>query len=259
MFVAIGMGGVLAGCGGPSASTGTGQDQSATDQFLAERQGTVTPGANNGGTVTLPGVFGTITKIDGDRITISNPIDNSTSVVELADGGKIMKQVDGQASDIKVGDSIAAFGSKNGDDLAAEAVSIGGEGMVAGAGAGPVRIERPAGGDAGGSAPPAGGDFQVVEGQGQQGGGAQGNVPEVVGGTVEKIDGSTLTVKTADGTATVTLSDSTKVQKQVEVKLSDLGLGETIMATGTREGDTLKATTINVQSAMVGIGPGQTP
>jgi hypothetical protein len=86
-----------------------------------------------------------------------------------------------------------------------------------------------------------------------------GAMPDVVSGTVEKIDGSTLTVKTKDGTATVRLSDSTKVHKQVEIALSDLQVGEMILATGSRQGDSFKATAINVPGGMVGMAPGNTP
>lgn len=258
MFVVIGMGGILAGCGEQSAGTG-GQDQSARDQFLAERQGTVTPGAGGLGDVALSGIMGTVEKVEDNKLSIKNPIDNSTSIVELADGGKVTKQAEGQASDIKIGDDIAAFGSKNGNNLKAEAVSLGGG--LTGDGAGPVRMERPLGGDMGDYATPAlGGGFQPAGGQGQGGDMIDaGTMPDVVLGTVERIDGSTLTVKTKDGTAAVQLRESTKVHKQVEISLSDLKPGEMIMATGSRLGDTFKATSINVSSGMVGIAPGMAP
>jgi hypothetical protein len=258
MFVAIGMGGMLAGCGEQPTGAGSGRDQSARDQFLADRQGTVTPGAGGQGDAALPGIMGTIEKVEGNKLTIKNPIDNSTSIVELADGGKVTKQVDGQPSDIKVGDDIVAFGSKNGNALEAEVVSLGG-GLAGGEG-GPVRVERPMGDNTGNYATPApGGGFQP---NARPSGGDMidtGTMPDVVSGTVEKIDGSTLTVKTNDGIATVRLSDSTKVHKQVEIALSDLQVGEMIMATGSRQGDGFKATTISVQSGMIGFAPGMAP
>jgi hypothetical protein len=258
MFVVIGMGGILAGCGEQAAGTGSGQDQSARDQFLAERQGTVTPGAGGQGDVALPGIVGTIEKVEGNKLTIKNPIDNSTSIVELADGGKVTKRADGQASDIKVGDDIGAFGSKNGNALEAEVISLGG-GLAGGEG-GPVRVERPTGDNTGDYATPApGGGFQPNAGPGGGDMIDAGAMPEVVSGTVEKIDGSTLTVKTKDGTATVRLSDSTKVHKQLEIALSDLQVGEMIMATGSRQGNRFKATAISVQSGMIGFAPGMAP
>ncbi|MDQ3706649.1 MAG: hypothetical protein M3437_15795 [Chloroflexota bacterium] len=256
MFVVIGMGGMLAGCGEQPTGAGSGQDQSAKDQFLAERQGTVTPGAGGQGDLALPGVMGTVEKVEGNKLTIKNPIDNSTSIVELANGGKVTKQADGQASDIKVGDDIGAFGSKNGNALEAEVVSLGGD--LAGGDGGPVRIERPTGDNTGDYAAPApGGGFQAGPGGGDMI--DAGGMPEFVSGTVEKIDGSTLTVKTKDGTATVRLTESTKVHKQVEIALSDLQVGEMILATGSRQGDTFKATAINVPGGMVGMAPGNTP
>lgn len=259
MFAVIGMGGMLAGCGGQPTGINSDQDQAARDQFLAERQGTVTPGVGGQGDVMLPGILGTIEKVEGNKIAIKNPIDNSTSIVELADGGKVTKQAEGQASDIKVGDDIAAFGSKNGNDMEADMVSLGG-GLVGG-GAGPVRVERPMGGDVGVNATPAqGGGFQPVEGLGQGGDMLdEGTMAEVVSGTVQKIEGSTLTVKIKEGTATVQLSDGTKVQKQIEIALSDLKPGEMIMATGSRQGESFRATAINVQSGMVGFAPGMAP
>ncbi|MGW2157293.1 hypothetical protein [Nonomuraea sp. NPDC001699] len=87
-------------------------------------------------------------------------------------------------------------------------------------------------------------------GGGQPGGGQNGGFGQRVGGgtigTVEKVDGDKLYVKTMDGsTVTVTTSDQTTVQISKPGKVADLAAGTTIVVRGQQSGDgSVTATTI---------------
>jgi len=62
--------------------------------------------------------------------------------------------------------------------------------------------------------------------------------PVRVRGTVDKLDGKTLTVKTKDGsTATVTLADDVNVTFLIKKTLADLKPGDTVASTGIKGAD----------------------
>ncbi len=95
-------------------------------------------------------------------------------------------------------------------------------------------------------------------GPGAQGGtpGAPGGAPGAPGGrgtvgTVDKVTGDTLIIKAADGTSvTVRLAQGGTVRKQVDGQLADAQPGERVVVAGTRNGDTIEAT--NVQLGVAG-------
>ncbi len=96
----------------------------------------------------------------------------------------------------------------------------------------PVTSEQPgiapdsageSGPDSGGFAPPAGGF---------------GPPGDVTVGTVESIDGSTMTIATRDGsTVMVTVPEGTPVTSQVEVPLADLPVGSDVVVRGATGAD----------------------
>ena len=87
---------------------------------------------------------------------------------------------------------------------------------------------------------PAGG----TGGPGQGGGSRQAPVS----GTIEVVQGTTLTLTTDSGPLAVTLGDQTQIRKQVAATPSDLKPGERIVVGGTRAADgTLTAATIQIQ------------
>jgi preprotein translocase subunit YajC len=65
-------------------------------------------------------------------------------------------------------------------------------------------------------------------------------------GTVEKVEGNVLTVKTPDGSTTqVTINDETTIQKMAQGDLSDILAGSSVSVTGERKDDgSIAATTI---------------
>jgi len=69
------------------------------------------------------GVFGTITKIEGNTITVTQR-DGTTATVVVPSGTAITKTVDGSLSDLKSGTSIAVRGTTADGKTTAESVQI---------------------------------------------------------------------------------------------------------------------------------------
>jgi hypothetical protein len=86
--------------------------------------------------------------------------------------------------------------------------------------------------------------------------------PTRVRGTVEKLDGMTLTVKSRDGTdVTVAMTEKTGVRTLVNKSLSDIKQGDYVASTG-RPGPDGKLHAVEVRifpEALRGVGEGQTP
>ncbi|MDQ6693440.1 MAG: hypothetical protein M3014_03330 [Chloroflexota bacterium] len=271
MLCVIGVVAILAGCGGSSSDTGTTTD--AQKQFLADR-GSGTPGAagtpgvatgsgsqagqNGQGGAGFAGVFGTVDRVEGDKVYIKDQSGQSTTV-QMASAGKIFKQATAQISDIKVGDAIVATGPKNGTSIDATNVQVADASMLADLSAG--GFGRGFGG---------GGRFQGTPGAartpragrtpypgrtpragGTPGAGGRGFGGTLVIGTVEKIDGNTISIKpqTAGDPTTVNLTTTTGIRRQAAIALSDLRAGNTVVASGTQNGDIFQATRLQVTQA----------
>jgi hypothetical protein len=81
-------------------------------------------------------------------------------------------------------------------------------------------------------------------------------------GTIESIDGNTITIKETNGTEVkVTTSDSTTVTKSSSAKVSDLSTGETITVTGQADssGDVTATRIAEGDVALGGFGGGARP
>jgi hypothetical protein len=277
----LGMGLLLAGCGdsGTTGST-TGQD-AAKQQFLNRPTAgpdSGTPGAGG----RPPGVFGSITKINGNQITVKSQTDGTESVVQPGDGATIGKQAAGQASDITQGVMVAATGTMTGGVLDAQVVQIGGGNFLGfggggggGGGFGGAGFNGTPGAGRGGfngtpgagrggfnGTPGAGGRFRGTPGPGASGTPGAGRNFAV--GTVANVAGNTITLNMANGTTgTFTISNTTRFQKNVTIQLTDLQVGDNIVATGQQNGTVFQATSIQVVTGFGGgdgnAQPGQTP
>ena len=94
------------------------------------------------------------------------------------------------------------------------------------------------------------------------GAGAAGGFGGGVSGTVQSVSGDTLTVGTAQGVTTVTLSGSTTILKSQTGSAGDLQVGQQVTVRGARDSSgTVAATTIQVVPAgtTLGGGPGARP
>jgi hypothetical protein len=96
-------------------------------------------------------------------------------------------------------------------------------------------------------------------GAGGQGGAAgQGGTAGArrgVTGTVQKVEGNTLTVTSAQGeTVTVQITGSTPIEKTVAGSTSDLTVGANVLVIGTRSGNNVAATAIQLTDGAAGLG-----
>lgn len=218
--------GALSACG-----SGGGPNQDLAQQFLTERNGG-TPVAIGVGGPNAP-TLGFIESVDGTQLTLKQPVEASTTKVQLADGAKIYKDVEAQLSEITAGATVTAFGTRQGDVLQADLLRLGGTGAE------PMLMT-----DTGtASEPPAGGQDQIISG------GPIGGQSQPVTGVVESIAGRSIVLKGQSGAGThttVTLVGSAKIQKLAEVAPAELAVGMFVMASGVRNGALFQATQVHI-------------
>jgi hypothetical protein len=78
-------------------------------------------------------------------------------------------------------------------------------------------------------------------------------------GTIQRIDGNTITLRAADGsTVKVKVDEDTRIQVTADGTLGDLAEGSTVAVTGTKDGDTLDASSISEGGGLAVGGPGAT-
>ena len=83
--------------------------------------------------------------------------------------------------------------------------------------------------------------------------------PPAAMGTVDKVEGDTITVTTDDGPVTVIAKDDTVVLKTSRPKVSDLQPGEQVIVSGEKDADgNITARAIQVGTAF-GVNPGSPP
>lgn len=98
------------------------------------------------------------------------------------------------------------------------------------------------------------GGFAGNGGAGAAGGAAGRAAQRGAAGTIEKVDGNTLTVTTNQGdTVTVNLGDNAPVLKSVLGDKTDLKPGTHILAVGTRSGNNIAATGIQITDRPNGV------
>jgi hypothetical protein len=231
---------VLAG-GYLALNTGATATDSANKQaaqaFLTERAGdgptlvfsdTVQGAGANG---PPPGAVGTVRGIDGNRITVQNPMDGQTTTILVGDNTTIHKQAPGTTADLTPGTAVTVFGPRTGDSVTAQAVQIGAGGPGSGA---PMQITMNGPGP-GGAGP----------------GTASGMVQPVIG-TVASLDGTHLVVQAGDGSkTTVELPNGVSIVKTVTGQLADIQPGQLVIAQGTSGPDGFAATDIQLATAQV--------
>jgi hypothetical protein len=220
--------GALGACGAPG-----GPSQDLAQQFLTERNGG-TPVTIGAGGPNAP-ILGVIEAIDGRTLMVKRPIAGSIATVRLAEDATIHKDIEAQLGEIKAGDHLTAFGSRQGQAFQADLLRLGDDASAEG---GPVLMSFE-GGEA--DKPPAGDQDQFTVG------GPGGALPQPLTGIVESISGRAIVLKEQSGASTsVTLADDAKIQKPAEVALAELTAGTMIMASGTQSGDVFQATQLRV-------------
>jgi hypothetical protein len=234
---------IAGGSGTPSAVASTGN-------------GNTNSGNGNGGPAfqtRFPGANGEITAINGSTLTLKDRQGQSVQVKTTNSTTVTVEKTVGVDA-IKTGDRITVAGDGSGSAIAATRITVtdlqingrgGGQG-------GPPPAGAPGGGN---FTPPTGGqrrNFGGENGNGQAPGG-------FAVGTVTKVDGGTITIKSFDGaTKTVTTSSTTKVMKGEKGSLSDLKVGQNVRATGDKDSaGNVTATAINEGAGGFGAFRGQ--
>lgn len=252
---------VVLGGGSDDSSTNASTPAANTAGGNAAGYGGQFPG---GGNFRGMGTSGEVTANEDGTLTVQGQDDTETTV-KTTDETVVTKTSEGELSDLEVGDNVLVVGEADGDAVAATAITDNGDRELTAGFAGGGRPGGSADGTApdgsvpDGQTPPNGGTFPegqtppdgaMPDGQtppdgGQGFPGGQGGMPTF--GEITKIDGGTITVKTADGeTVTVTTSDDTTVSVSEEISVSDIAVGDTITAQGETADDVVTATTIRV-------------
>ena len=164
----------------------------------------------------MPGVFGKITAISGDTITIESQAWNKTS-----SGNTTTYTVDATNAAITVGQKGSAPTTSTISSLAVGDM-IGVEGTVSGTNVAATKITEGMGGF----------------GMGRGGPGMGGRGTE---GTVTSVSGNTITITKQDGTTETIDASSATVSKMVTENVSDIQVGDRISADGTTSGTTVTA------------------
>jgi hypothetical protein len=109
--------------------------------------------------------------------------------------------------------------------------------------------------NAAGTGGAAGGQGFFGGGQNGAAGGQGAGARRGVTGTVQKVEGNTLTVTSAQGeTVTVQITGSTPIEKTVAGSTSDLTVGANVLVIGTRSGNNVAATAIQLTDGAAGLG-----
>jgi hypothetical protein len=175
---------------------------------------------------TKPGVFGTVSSISGNIITVTgkqgfgtnDAITTITFTVDATNAKIVKNNATGTISSIVVGDTIMAQGTLTGTNLEATTIRDG-------------AIRGPNNGQLNPSA--------IV-----------GNGQPVVAGVVSTISGSSITITNKSNmTYTVDVTNAKIMQNNVAGTISNIAVGDTIVAQGTVNGDLVSAAMIFVQAA----------
>jgi hypothetical protein len=183
-----------------------------------------------------PGVFGTVTKVSGISLTVT---DTRTNTVYTIDASKATVKKQGEISsiaNIAVGDTIMAEGTINGTSVSATVIR---DGIVSGRGQGMM------------------GNNGEGRGQGMMGnnngeGRGLGALPGTPG-TVVSINGSTMTMtsKIRPGDATpvttymVAMSNATVLKNRATSTISSIAVGDNVVVQGAVSGTSITATVIH--------------
>lgn len=182
-----------------------------------------------------PGVMGEVTAIKGNEITLKT-MQGETATVKITPETQFRKQrEEAKLGDIKVGDTIAVRGERNGDTVAAQMVMIappGGFGGMRGEGRGEG----------------------MGRGEGGPGGPGTGLNREDLGktfiaGEVTKIDGTKLTIKRPDGETQIVQADeqtSFRNDKRESITLADIKVGDHVMGRGELKNGVFVPSVLNV-------------
>ena len=195
------------------ATTGQSRRESATPGAGQTTAPSAAPGAAQ---AFGRGTSGTVQQVSGKTITITAQ-DGSLVKATASDTTTYVKSTTITAADIKVGDTVTVIGQSGSDGaVTAQQVTVGA--ITQGAAAGGFARQGAAGGAGGAGAGGAGGQFANMA---------------IVTGSVQKVEGSVLTVAVEGGQASkVTIGADARLLKTAQATLADVTAGTQITVTG---------------------------
>ena len=200
-----------------------------------------------------PVANGPVEKVEGNLITIK--AQEGSVKVNVPDGVTIRKTVTAALTDVKAGENVVVTGERQSDGtVTATTVQLG-----AGGAASIVEFQttpgaaQGRGGDAAAGARTRGGTPGPGTASGPGGTPAAGGTAMIMraltNGTVESVEGTTMTVKTQDGSVKVKVADGTAIRKTVSVGVGDIKPGDNLVIMGDRGSDgTITASNVQVTS-----------
>ena len=259
--VAVGAGFFLGHDAGSSSNT-AGATQSQVQGMPGQsgqtgQNGQGMPGQTGQGMPGGGGVTGTVASVGDSSFEVTTS--DGTTTVKVTSDTRITETTDGSIDDLAVGDNIMVISSGTSSSSSTVAASR----IVD---LGDQQLRGPGGDDDGsGQAPPW---SQSDQGNGSSSGSTgssssnqapqgapQGGMP--TGGTITKIDGDTITVKTRDGsTVKVTTSSSTTVSIEEALEIGDLSKGDEVSVMGQSADGTVTAFMVRVGDDAGQMGPG---
>lgn len=160
-------------------------------------------------------VAGQVSAINGSTLTVGQPGQSTDTTVQLASNVVVQYDETITFTDIVVGDTVAAAGTRNGSEFTANR----------------IRVTT-------GSSTPSGGS----SGSDQS---SDGPLGTPLAGTVTAVTSDSITVTDADGSSVhVTLAANGKIRKPVEGDASDIAVGNSILAFGATENGVFTATRV---------------
>jgi len=219
-----------------TASAQTISGQAGVTAHVGMRGGFGGKGGMRGGAMQRPGVFGTVTAVDGTSISINakagGPRSTSTATtaftVDASNATVYKDNATSSVSNIAVGDTIMAQGTVSGTSVTATVIR----------------------------------DGMMMGGQGKMSGGARGgrasstmaitgNGEPVVAGTISSVSGSTIVITNKSNVQyTIDASNAKIISKQNStIAASSLATGDTVVVQGTVNGNSIVATSVIDQGA----------
>lgn len=167
-----------------------------------------------------PLTVGRVESITDTSLTLNGP--GGASVVTLTPETEFRRTEPATPADVKPGQTVTATGVAGADGtLSARSLAIGGEAGVAG-------VALPASG------------------------GAQPNL-QTVAGEVERVDGTTVRVRTASGPTTVNLAADAQITRSAPAQRGDITGGQFVQIAGISASDgKLQARTVTIQGGVAG-------
>jgi len=176
-----------------------------------------------GGHNAPPGVFGVVSAISGDTITVSSKGfgKNATATTYTIDATNATVTKNGSSSSVSaiaVGDRIMAQGTISGTSVTATKIN---DGMMGGPGAGRGM------------------------GPGSKGPSFSGNGEPVVGGTITAVNGNTISITNKSNvTYTIDATNATVDKGNATSSVSSLAVGDSVVVQGTVNGSSVTASSI---------------